>query len=59
MIYKSVIIAKLLYASSACFQCMVGVYNSYTDCQRLEALDKRGICSGLCVTDVSTLAEFG
>ena len=53
MIYKSVIIAKLLYASSAWWR-----FTTATDRQRLEALIKRGIRSGLCGADVSSLAEL-
>jgi len=53
MIYTSVIIAKLLYAASAWWG-----FTTATDRQRLEALIKRGIRSGLCGADVSSLAEL-
>ena len=49
-VYKSVIIAKLLYAASAWW--------GFTDRQRLEALIKRGIRFKLCGADVSSLAEL-
>jgi len=55
MIYKSVIIAKLLYASSS--SAWWG-FTTATDRQHLEALIKRGIRSGLCGADVSSLAEL-
>jgi len=38
-------------------QCMVG-FTTATDRQRLEALIRRGIRSGLCGADVSSLAEL-
>jgi len=53
MIYKSVVIAKLLYASRAWWG-----FITATDRQRLEALIKRGMRSGLCGADVSSLAEL-
>jgi len=53
MIYTSVIIAKLLYAASAWWG-----FTTATDRQRLEALIKRGIHSGLCGADVSSLTEL-
>jgi len=53
VIYTSVIIAKLLYAASAWWG-----FTTATDRQRLEALIKRGIHSGLCGADVSSLTEL-
>ena len=53
MIYTSVIIAKLLFAASAWWG-----FTTAIDGQRLEALIKRGIRSGLCGADVSSLAEL-
>jgi len=53
MIYTSAIIAKLLYAASAWWG-----FTTATDRQRLEAIIKRGIRSGLCGVDVSTLTEI-
>jgi len=53
MIYTSVIIAKLLYAASAWWG-----FTTASDRQRLEALIKRGIRSGLCDVDASTLTEM-
>jgi len=45
--------AKLLYAASAWWG-----FTTVTDRQRLEALIKRGIRSGLCGADVTSLAEL-
>jgi len=53
MIYKCVIITKVLYASSAWWG-----FTTATDCQHLEALIKRGIRSGLCCADVLSLTEM-
>ena len=53
MIYKSVIIDKLLYAFSAWWG-----FTTATESQCLETLIRRGIRSGLCGADVSSLAEL-
>ena len=45
--------AKLLYAASAWWG-----FTTVTDRQRLKALIKRGIRSGLCGADVTSLAEL-
>jgi len=53
LFYKSVIIAKLSYTASAWWG-----FTTATNRQRLEALIKRGVRSGLCGVDVSTLTEM-
>jgi len=52
-IYRSVIIAKLLYASPLWWG-----FASAQDKQRINAFLWRGLCSGLCPTDVSTVKEL-
>jgi len=53
MVYRSVIIAKLLYAASAWYG-----FSTADDRQRLEAVIRRGIRSGLCPTDQLTVREL-
>ena len=53
LIYRSVVIAKLLYAASAWWG-----YTSANDRQRLTALIKRGVRSGLCNDDTPSLEEM-
>ena len=53
IVYQSVIVAKLLYAASA----WCG-FSTADDRQRLEAVIRRGIRSGLCPTDQSTVSEL-
>jgi len=53
IIYRSVIIAKLLYASSAWWG-----FASAMDKQRINAFLRRGLRSGLCPMDVSTFEEL-
>jgi len=53
MVYRSVIIAKLLYAASAWYG-----FSTADDRQRLEAVIRRGIRSGLCPTDQLPVREL-
>jgi len=52
-IYRSVIIAKLLYTSSAWWG-----FASAMDKQRINAFLRRGLRSGFCPTDVSTFEDL-
>jgi len=53
IVYRSVIVAKLLYAASAWYG-----FSTADDRQRLEAVIRRGIRSGLCPTDQWTVSEL-
>jgi len=53
MVYRSVIVAKLLYAASAWYG-----YSMAVDRQRLEAIIRRRIRSGLCPTNQLTVREL-
>ena len=53
MVYRSVIVAKLLYAASAWYG-----FSTADDRQRLEAVIRRGIWSGLCATNQLTVREL-
>ena len=53
IVYRSVIVAKLLYAASAWYG-----FSTAADRQRLEAVIRRGIRSGLCPVDQSTVSEL-
>ena len=53
IVYRSVIVAKLLYAASARYG-----FSTADDRQRLEAVIRRGISSGLCPTDQLTVTEL-
>jgi len=53
MVYRSVIVAKLLYATSAWYG-----FSTADDRQRLEAVIRRGIRSRLCPTNQLTVREL-
>ena len=53
LVYRSTVIGKLLYAVNAWWG-----FTSAADCQRMEALVKRGIRSGLCAPDTPNLTEL-
>jgi len=53
IIYRSVIVAKLLYAASTWYG-----FSTADDRQRLEAVIRHGIRSILCPTDQSTVSEL-
>ena len=52
MVYRSVVVAKQLYAASAWYG-----FSTAADRQRLEAVIRRGIRSGLCPVD-QTVSEL-
>jgi hypothetical protein len=52
-IYRSVIIAKLLYAASAWWG-----YTNTTDRQRVDAFLRRSVRCGFCLPDVAVVAPF-
>ena len=52
-VYRSVVVAELLYATSAGYR-----FSTAADRQRLEAVSRRGIRSGLCSVDQSTVSEL-
>jgi len=53
IVYRSVIVAKLLYAASAWYG-----FSTADDRHRLEAVIRRGIRCGLCPTDQLTVSEL-
>jgi len=53
LVYRSTVIGKLLYAVNVWWG-----FTSAADRQRLEALVKRGVRSGLCTADTPNLAEL-
>jgi len=53
MVYRSVIVAKLLYAASAWYS-----FSTADDRHRLEAVIRRGIQSRLCSTNQLTVREL-
>jgi len=52
-VFRSVVIAKLKYAATACWG-----FTAATDRQRVEAVIRRGEHSGLCHSDIPTAAEL-
>ena len=53
VIFNAVIVAKLTYAASSWWG-----FTTADDRQRLQAVVRRGICSGLCVPDHKTVADI-